>query len=169
MRIHSALDDIYAERLNPDWEWYNNERAKKPIPDGPLYHGTTVPNLTHILPANQSGSQYFHGDETNKDYTYATPDLEDAWGYAESGQGAPGRPRVYEVEPLGGRESLEHDPPYDETGRYRWNNEDDLRTSRGFKVIREIPAPSHIRKNYSDEEWNRWGDQEKKNANPLSV
>jgi hypothetical protein len=168
MKIYSALDDIYAEQLNPNWKWYNDEKSKEPIPEGPYYHGTTVPNLTHVLPASQTKNKYTHDGETDPNYTYATPDIDDAWEYATGGGGAgQGRPHVYEVEPLGGHESLEHDPPYDESGRYRWTAPQDLRSNKGFRVVREVKTPSHIRQNYSDEEWNQLGEKENNNANSL--
>lgn len=123
----------------------------------PLYHGTTVEHLTHVLPASQHGGRALY-DETDHSYTYATHDLAGAWDYAadahaaarEKGQAAGRVPRVYEVRPLHGDHSHVEDDPNYEGGVYRGTHPGDRRSRVGFETVRELPMPQHVH-DYLDE------------------
>jgi GNAT superfamily N-acetyltransferase len=137
-------------------------QADAPPPEKPqrrvYYHGTTVEDVTHVLPANQHGQGAVHG-ETDRNYAYATPKLEDAWDYAQKAwDNSMGgrRPRVYQVRPIGGHQHVEEDPQYSEGAHphLRGNNENDMRSKKGFEVVREMAWPKHMGdpKNY-EESW----------------
>lgn len=119
----------------------------------PLYHGTSVSGITHILPSSQHGRGTSYGDLSSTNHAYATTSLEDAWEYAMESHGAhddrdehsPGRPRVYEVHPIGGHHHVEDDPPYDEQGRHREPRQEDKRSALGFEVGRELDPPEHLK------------------------
>lgn len=119
------------------------------------YHGTTMPNVTHILPANHHGGGVIFKNETDKDFAYATPDLGHAWDYAQKASDFTGsRPRVYQVRPLRGHQDVEPDPTWDPVrNRSRGNNETDMRSRHGFEVLREMKAPRNVRDSYTDSEW----------------
>jgi rifampin ADP-ribosylating transferase len=120
------------------------------------YHGTTVPDVTHILPASQHGQGVVFHSDTSPEHAYASTDLKDAWDYAQKAYDHKmnGRPRVYQVRPMGGHQSVEKDPEWnDATGRHRGNNESDFRSKHGFEVVREMKPPKHVRDSYTDNEW----------------
>lgn len=102
----------------------------------PLYHGTVAAGLAEVLPAAASGRRPVHG-ETDPAYAYATPELDDAWHYAELAWhgSSHGVPRVYRVAALG---PVEADPAHDGFGRSRGNHTADLRCRHGFAVMEEI-------------------------------
>lgn len=142
----------------------NHAPPPKPHKSQPkvYYHGTHVGGVTHILPANHHGNPVLY-DETDSHYAYATPNLDDAWNYAmdaattakERGHSQT-RPRVYATSPIGGHRHVEVDPNVDpETGHPRYTNPDDKRSKKGFKVVKEMKAPPHVRKSYTDEDWGR--------------
>lgn len=123
-------------------------------PPGVYYHGTRVKGVTHILPANHHGGDT-HSPDSDRDYAYATPNIRDAWDYAEAA-GGEGRPRVYRVHPIGGDHHVEVDPTHDAKGNPRYTNPHDKRSPHGFQVVgEEHDAPHDIRKYYSDEEWGK--------------
>lgn len=119
------------------------------------YHGTTMPGVTHILPASHHGGGVIFKNETDKDFAYATPDLGHAWDYAQKASDyTGGRPRVYQVRPIRGHQDVESDPTWDHVhNRSRGNNETDMRSRHGFEVLREMKAPRHVRDSYTDDEW----------------
>lgn len=119
------------------------------------YHGTTVPNVSHILPARQHGGpQVFGNGLSSPDHAYATTSESDAWDYAEKAWNAApsGRPRVYKVHPIGGHEDVEPDPQEDEHGNNRYVNQNDHRSTQGFHVLHEMPFPHHFG---DPEDWDR--------------
>jgi hypothetical protein len=136
---------------------YHDPRPPQPVtPEHhEYYHGTTVPNVSHILPANQHGGpQVFGNGISSRDHAYATTSESDAWEYAKKAwHAAPsGRPRVYRVHPIGGREDVEPDPEVDEFGHSRGVNQSDHRSTQGFHVLHEMPMP----RDYGDpEDWDR--------------
>jgi hypothetical protein len=111
------------------------------------FHGTSVPNVTHILPATHHDEGVIYG-ETDPHYAYATHKLADAWDYAADahahadyhGKGDGRRPRVYEVRPMhGDRSHVEVDPNYDPVHNYRRDvNPGDRRSKVGWEVVREV-------------------------------
>ena len=118
---------------------------------GPLYHGTVRDGLDDILPAvAHCGPRTFANTaDGDPSYAYATPNLSDAWAYAEKAWHATsiGIPRVYRVEALG---DVEPDPQTDAHGRSRGNYADDVRSRDGFTVVEEMPMPGE----YGDpEDW----------------
>ena len=117
----------------------------------PLYHGTVRDDLDTIEPAAaHCGPRTFaFTADGDPEYAYATPNLSDAWAYAEKAWHATGVgiPRVYRVEPLG---DVEPDPQEDAHGRSRGNYEADVRSREGFTVVEEMPMPEE----YGDpEDW----------------
>ncbi len=110
---------------------------------GALYHGTTREHLDEILPAVEHGHGVVFPHDTDQGYAYATPNLSDAWAYAEKAWHASGDgiPRVYRVEALG---DVEPDPQQDAHGRQRGNFEADVRSRAGFAVVEEMPMPEHM-------------------------
>lgn len=112
---------------------------------GPAYyHGTTVPDVTHILPADQHGKHVTFPHDTSRAHAYATTSEDDAWDYAEKAYHAAdrGHPRVYRVEPMG---HVEKDPTEDERGNWRCGvNSGDVRSPHGFKVLHEMPMPESM-------------------------
>jgi hypothetical protein len=133
----------------------------------PLYHGTSVPNVTHILPAAQHGKGLSYGpDTTSPNHAYATTSVEDAWEYAMEAHGqhddrdekAPGRPRVYEVHPIGGHHHVEDDPDH-EGGVWRGVRSGDKRSPVGFEVGREIEPPQHV-KDWYHRDGDNWFDKD---------
>lgn len=123
------------------------------------YHGTTVEDVTHVMPASHHGQGVVFPGETDKDYAYATPKLGDAWDYAQKAwdhTGGGRRPRVYQVRPIGGHQHVEKDPQY--TGgsnpMLRGNNASDVRSKKGFEVVKEMAWPKHMgdQKDY-EESW----------------
>lgn len=126
-----------------------SEPVAKPKPKI-YYHGTTVPDVTHVLPASAHGQGVTFRSDTSADHAYATTSHKDAWNYAEKASEihGGGRPRVYQVRPIGGHKNVEPDPAWDErTGRSRGNNESDHRSKHGFEVVREMKMPKDIHEN----------------------
>lgn len=125
-----------------------------------LYHGTVVPNVTHILPASQHGGRISYPDVTSVHHAYATPNLDDAWEYATEAHDwdhpKPGRPRVYAVHGIGGDHHIEDDPTHDEEGHDRGIRYDDKRSPVGFKVLHEMPVPDRIKKGFHTEDKDHW-------------
>jgi hypothetical protein len=117
------------------------------------YHGTTVKGVTHILPASHIGvEKRYH--ETDPNYAYATTSLEDAWFHAGNATYDGGRPRVYQVRPIGGHKHVEKDPDEYPDGTYRSGVMDgDHRSAKGFEVVREMKAPKHLRPYYPGHDW----------------
>lgn len=168
-----TLNDFYEKKSGPEaharmrqnaLEYHHtteHDPAAEPPPEAPkpkrrvYYHGTTMPNVTHILPANHHGGGVIFKNETDKDFAYATPDLGHAWDYAQKASDfTGGRPRVYQVRPLRGHQDVEPDPTWDPVrNRSRGNNETDMRSRHGFEVLREMKAPRHVRESYTDNEW----------------
>lgn len=113
-----------------------------------FYHGTTVAGVTHILPASTHGGHVTFPHDTSREHAYATTSKDDAWTYAQlawdAADGDGGRPRVYQVRPIGGHKNVEKDPEVDSTGRRRLNFENDHRSKHGFEVVRELRMPSHM-------------------------
>lgn len=149
----------YAHMYHPDYHEHDPryDEPRKEVPKGPtkFYHGTTVANVTHILPANQHGGQVVFPDVTDKDYAYASTKPEDAWDYAEkawNNDDEGRRPRVYEVRPMGGMKHVEEDPQHDAQGNHRFNNLNDFRSKKGWKVVREVAMPESMG---DPEEWDR--------------
>lgn len=160
---HEILKHHNAEEHDPPVEMYHEPEPPAPTkskaPPKVYYHGTHVPGVTHILPADHHGKPVLY-DETDSRYAYATPNLDDAWDYATDAaahardRGHPHtRPRVYAVHPIGGHKHVEVDPEYDEHGGWRGNNPDDKRSKKGFRVVKEMEAPDHVRKDHPDEDW----------------
>lgn len=118
--------------------------VKEPEPEV-WYHGTTAPRLRQIVPADKHRGRVIFPHVTDRGHAYATPDVDDAWDYAQkafhSGNGHPGRPRVYEVQPMG---HYEKDPDTDERGQLRGNWSKDYRSRDGWKVTRELPFPNNM-------------------------
>lgn len=112
---------------------------------GPLYHGTVRDGLDDILPAAaHCGPRTFaYTADGDPAYAYATPNLSDAWAYAEKAWHASGDgiPRVYRIEALG---DVESDPQEDVHGRQRGNYADDVRSRHGFAVVEEMPMPDDM-------------------------
>lgn len=116
---------------------------------GALYHGTTREHLDEILPAAAHRLGVVFPHDTDSAYAYATPNLGDAWVYAEKAWHASGDgiPRVYLVEAIG---AVEPDPQEDAHGRQRGNYAADVRSREGFTVVEEMPMPD----TYGDpEDW----------------
>jgi hypothetical protein len=114
---------------------------------GPWYHGTTVPNLRHVLPVNQHRKRVSWPEDTSHEHAYATSDEDDAWEYAQAAwHDGGGRPRVYEVHPKG---HVEQDPSTRPDGSSRGDHERDYRSKDGFNVVRELPFPHDWRR----EDW----------------
>lgn len=92
--------------------------------------------------------------DTDKNYAYATTNPDDAWDYADKAWNSTdsGRPRVYEVKPIGGMRHVEEDPRARSDGSPRFNNANDYRSRKGWQVVRELPMPEH---RGDPEEWDR--------------
>jgi hypothetical protein len=110
---------------------------------GALYHGTTRENLTAVTPAAEHGGHVSFQHDTDVAYAYATPNLADAWIYAEKAWHASssGIPRVYRVEAVG---DVEPDPQERADGSHRGNYEADVRSRAGFTVVEEMPWPDYF-------------------------
>lgn len=98
-----------------------------------------------VLPAAQHGGHVTFNHDTDPNHAYATGE-DSAWDYAEKAhawtvnrmdRGPFPVPRVYQVEPVH-PESVEEDP------QGRGNNDDDVRSPHGFRVLREVPMPEHM-------------------------
>ena len=155
---HQTAKDYIRAVWHPGLEEHGPEHdphAGPPKTEEKFYHGTTVPNVKKILPANvHKGHVVFPGD-TSTEHAYATTKHDDAWNYAEkawSGDPHQRRPRVYEVKPIGGLKHVEEDPRFTETGRSRSNNANDYRSKKGWHVVREVPMPEHMG---DPEDWDR--------------
>jgi hypothetical protein len=155
---HQTAKDYVRAVWHPELEEHGPEHdphAGPPKEDQKFYHGTTVPNVKKILPANaHKGHVVFPGD-TSLEHAYATTKHDDAWDYAEkawSGDPHQRRPRVYEVKPIGGLKHVEEDPRFTESGRTRSNNANDYRSKKGWHVVREVPMPEHMG---DPEDWDR--------------
>jgi GNAT superfamily N-acetyltransferase len=155
--IHDAFD--WPEKDSKDDAGFR--QARLATASGPLYHGTAIENLTHILPATKSGARPIYG-ETDPAYAYATHSPEDAWDYAKDAHAEAYHsnprttqiPRVYEVRPLGNDHShIEADPAY-LNGQQRDTNSGDRRSRAGFQVVRELPAPPDLHEHL---DWLRGG------------
>jgi hypothetical protein len=149
----------YVHQYHPGYHRHDPkyDEPRKSVPSGPskFYHGTTVPGVTHILPADQHHDHVVFPGVTDTSYSYASTKPEDAWDYAEKAWNADNegrRPRVYEVRPMGGMKHVEEDPQHDEQGKHRFNNQNDFRSKKGWKVVREVPMPEHMG---DPEEWDR--------------
>jgi predicted GNAT family acetyltransferase len=170
----SSMNDFYAKKSGPEVHARMRQNALEhhdttehdPASEKPAeppkaarrtyYHGTTVPDVTHILPAAQHGKGVVFHSDTSPEHAYASTDLKDAWNYAQKAYDHKmnGRPRVYQVRPIGGHKNVEKDPEWDDvTGRHRGNNESDFRSKHGFEVVREMKPPKHMRDSYTDNEW----------------
>lgn len=142
------------------------------------YHGSAEPGLTHILPAAHVNREVHYPGLSDKNYAYATTNLEDAWTHAQNAHVIPddapkkhwenpGRPRVYEVHAIGGDHHVEKDPDLDPvTNDYRDTEPDDYRSPKGFKVVRELEPPDEVRSNYIVKNKNHWIDNHYENRNP---
>lgn len=110
-----------------------------------LFHGTARDIEDEILP----GYSPVHPSMSEKGYVYATPDVGNAWMYAELAWNARprGRARVYQVEPTG---EMEKDPQFDAQGNSRSNFASDLRSRSPLRIIREVPLPGNMG---DPEEW----------------
>lgn len=108
-----------------------------------FFHGTTQSGLKKIAPANEHRRPVVFASDTDKRFAYATGDESNAWVYAEKAwhAGNTGVPRVYEVAPLG---DVEKDPPIDEHGRSRSVYDTDVRSHKGFRVLREVKMPEDM-------------------------
>jgi rifampin ADP-ribosylating transferase len=146
LRHHDTTEHDPAAQPPPE-----PEKPKRKV----YYHGTTMPDVTHVLPANHHGQGVIFRNETDKDFAYATPNLGHAWEYAQKASDfTGGRPRVYQVRPIRGHQDVEPDPTWDHVrNRSRGNNDTDLRSRHGFEVLREMKAPRHVRDGYTDSEW----------------
>jgi hypothetical protein len=147
--VHQSLmGGMRAE--HPGSEVYDPSKEPPPPPAKKkpkiYYHGTTVPNVTHILPAGAHGQGVTFRSDTDSGYAYATTSHQDAWRYAEKASDirGGGRPRVYQVRPIGGHQNVEEDPSRDAHGNLRGNYENDHRSRHGFEVVREMKMPQHI-------------------------
>jgi GNAT superfamily N-acetyltransferase len=119
------------------------------------YHGTCIPGVTHVLPANRHGGPVVFASDTSRDHAYATTNHDDAWSYAEKAWSADDhgrRPRVYEVKPIGGHRHVEVDPRTNPDGTFRSNYANDYRSRKGWRVVREMPMPEHMG---DPEDWDR--------------
>jgi hypothetical protein len=144
-----ALDHHNATEYNPDADTAPPEKAKPRI----YYHGTTVPDVTHILPANRHSGGVMFPHVTSAEHAYATRSKSAAWDYAEKAWNVTGgQPRVYQVRPMHGDHShVEQDPSHDEYGQSRGNNEADHRSRVGWEVVRELKTPKHY-EGFGDDE-----------------
>lgn len=124
------------------WEDARPKKTERRV----YYHGTTVPNVTHILPATAHGGGLVFPQETSPEHAYATTDLGTAWTYAQKASDVRGgmRPRVYQVRPIGGHQHVEDDPHFDAAGTNRGNYAGDKRSKRGFEVVRELQMPRDV-------------------------
>lgn len=129
---------------------YHSAPAEPKAKSGPktYYHGTTVPGVTHILPASAHGGHVTFPHDTDRGHAYATTDKDDAWDYAtrawHAAGGEEGHPRVYQVRPIGGHKNVEKDPEVNAVGKRRMNFENDHRSKHGFEVVREMKMPEHM-------------------------
>lgn len=140
------------------------QRAR-PVTAAPVYyHGTSVPHVTHILPATQHGAGTLHDHHlSDPNYAYATTNLQDAWEYASEAHGqhsdrdpvSPGRPRVYAVHPIGSDHHVESDPKLDAQGRQRYPRSGDARSPVGFVVSHEMEPPPDVAELY-DRDGDDW-------------
>jgi hypothetical protein len=109
-----------------------------------FFHGTTQAGLKHVKPAVKHGGAVVH-PETDKSFAYATNDEATAWAYADDAyhraDGNSGPPRVYSVVPQGAHEK---DPSHDDAGRSRGNFEGDIRSQKGFRVLKELEMPDDM-------------------------
>lgn len=125
-----------------------------------LYHGTTVPNVTHILPAAQHGGRTVYDGITSIHHAYATPNLDDAWEYAMEAHDPehpkPGKPRVYAVHGIGGDHHIERDPEYDDEGHDRGVRGGDVRSPVGFRVLHEMPTPDSVKQHFHTDHPDHW-------------
>jgi hypothetical protein len=140
----AVLDELHRihPQATPKAEWKPPAAPEGPD-EGPFFHGTTVARVRKIMPASAHRRHVTFPHDTDRDHAYATSDVEDAWEYAQKAHAAnsTGRPRVYQVEPLG---HVERDPRTDAQGRMRGNYESDHRSRDGWKVVRELPMPKHM-------------------------
>lgn len=145
--VKGVLDHHGATEQGPEPE-PEPERPKRRV----YYHGTTVEDVTHVLPASAHGGHVTFPHVTSREHAYATTDQHDAWEYAQKAWAASGkgRPRVYQVRPIGGHQHVEKDPSHDQYGNSRGNNENDVRSKKGFEVVREVKWPKHMG---DPEEW----------------
>ena len=108
-----------------------------------FFHGTIREGLSEIVPASTHGKGAVFPSVTSTAHAYATPDVSNAWHYAEMAWNAAGSgiPRVYQVEPLG---EHEEDPAVDGKGNPRGNFSGDRRSTKGWRVTREVPMPENM-------------------------
>lgn len=143
--VHSGRGCPVCATTTPTLVAQAGSLPSRRVAEGPAYyHGTTVPDVTHILPAEQHGGHVTFPHDTSRAHAYATTNEDDAWDYAEKAFHAAdrGHPRVYRVEPMG---HVEKDPDEDEHGNWRSGvNDGDVRSPHGFKVLHEMPMPEHM-------------------------
>lgn len=115
------------------------------------YHGTVIKGLKEILPGTVHKGPVIFRSDTDPSFAYATPDVSNAWSYAEKAWNAtdiiPSVPRVYRVRAVG---PVEPDPTVDRHGRQRSNYDTDVRSRWKFVVIEEVPMPEEYG---SPEDW----------------
>lgn len=137
----AVLDHHNATHYDPVADAPPPPKAKPKI----YYHGTTQPDVTHILPAVRHNQGVMFPSVTSNEHAYATLNKDTAWHYAALANDITGgKPRVYQVRPIGGHKNVEADPHYDERGNARGNFEDDHRSKHGFEVVRELKTPQHV-------------------------
>lgn len=135
---------------------YDDEHA--PI----LFHGTTKgteddDDPEEITPSG--GGQTFGPGIADPSYAYATPNLKDAWHYAEKrSENVGGKPRVYRVTPHN-PEDVEKDPRF-QNDYNRGNNEDDKRSKSGFQVLDEVPMSHKQEQDWRESPFNDWDDDD---------
>jgi GNAT superfamily N-acetyltransferase len=145
--VQRMREAIFAQHPgHTEWTPQDEPQTRAPRKPRVYYHGTTVPDVTHVLPANEHGQGVVFPHVTDPDYAYATSDHGDAWNYAEKAWSASahGRPRVYQVKPIGGTRHVETDPHDDQYGQSRGNYENDYRSPHGWQVVKEMPFPKHM-------------------------
>lgn len=157
---HSGEQDHMAEGTAKDYiraEWHpglevhdpsmHDPHAGAPKEEAKFYHGTTIPNVKRVLPANVHKGDVAFPHDTSREHAYATTNHDDAWDYAEKTWNADDhgrRPRVYEVKPIGGMKHVEEDPRFDSRGNARGNYQNDYRSKKGWHVVREVKMPEHM-------------------------
>jgi hypothetical protein len=131
-----------GSEVGHDHEKHPPLRSKYDEPDDPImFHGTTKDegddDPEEITPSG--GGSTFGPGVASPEHAYATPNLSDAWSYAEkrAENGRGGKPTVYRVTPKNPSD-VEKDPGY--AGDYsRANYEHDKRSPSGFDVLDEVP------------------------------
>lgn len=107
------------------------------------YHGTTREDLEEVHPNHGTGGNFGAGTH-EPGYAYATGKASAAHYAGRAADAYGGRPRVYQVAPLG---PVEKDPERDANGTLRGNFHDDVRSKHGFQVVGEEEL------GHEDEDW----------------